>query len=145
MTLRQIRKITFLPTTIQYIWRGNLNVNNVVRNLVRSGLNKHQKSVHDGITIRYQFDLCDPQTSSQTSQYRHSVHMGTKHLCQECAQQFTGKKSLASHHMSVHMNIKYPCKLNDYQAAEKKNLTRHHQSVHLGRKYLCLECGRNFK
>jgi transcription elongation factor Elf1 len=57
-------------------------------------LKKHHKSVDNGITIRYQCDLCNSQTNSQTSltQHRQSIHMGKKHLCQECAQQFSEKK-----------------------------------------------------
>jgi len=113
------------------------------------GLNKHNKSVHEG--VRYQCDQCDIKAFSSTNGLK--THISKIHLkieeqfvCDLCAKTFNQVQSLRNHKKSVHEGFRYQCDQCDIKPFTLKGTLRKHVvSIHKGVRHPCDQCGKWFR
>ena len=85
-------------------------------------------------------DMCgyEPSYSSPTAIRVHkaAVHLGIKHVCDQCGKECTTKSNLTKHVVKYH-GEGFPCQSCDFKAPLKDGLKFHIESVHLGIRYQC--------
>jgi len=106
----------------------------------RGTLNRHIRSIHDGIT--YPCDQCDHKATTKGSLKQHiiSQHEGAFYQCAHCEYKASTTSRLSIHIKSIHEGVRYPCSLCNYQATEKGHLKNHINAIHKGIRYKCDYC-----
>ena len=111
--------------------------------------NQHKQELHKKVKkgkapkrerVRQICDVCgyEPSYSSPTAIRIHkaAVHLGIKHVCDQCGKECTTKSNLTKHQTKFHGDG-FPCQSCDYKAGLKDQLKYHIESVHLGIRYEC--------
>ena len=117
--------------------------------VTRWELLNHKRDVHPKgkkekvprpVKVRQICDICgyEPSYSSPTAIRIHkaAVHLGIKHVCDQCGKQCSTKSNLTKHTVKYH-GEGFPCQSCDFKATLKDGLKYHIESVHLGIRYEC--------
>ena len=106
-----------------------------------SYLKIHIDAVHIG--IKHKCDLCNQEFGAKGNFDRHklTIHNKKDIFCGQCSFKTTNKYSLKKHTSKVHEKIiKYACKSCEKEFTCSKHLSRHTNSVHLMIKIDCDQC-----
>ena len=105
-------------------------------------LKLHLKKCHAEKKFRYQCDMCDyiPAGNGKPSNLRihkEAVHLGIKHICPQCAKEFTTKSNMQAHIKKDHEGRRVKCQYCEYAAKGTYELKMHNEIGHLGKRHNC--------
>ena len=105
-------------------------------------LDRHIKTVHEGVTYACNHDQCYKKYTCSRSLRQHikTAHEGIKFPCNQCQKQFSTKHGLYIHTKAVHKGVKYNCNNCDMQYTDQSSLIHHTRAVHEGVTYNCEQC-----
>ena len=105
-----------------------------------TGLNHHQKSVHEG--IQYSCTQCEYKSTTENFLTHHlrTIHEGFRYNCSQCDKKFTQKGYFKEHVKTKHEGVRYKCGQCNKKFTTNHKLNRHIKGKHEGIQFPCDLC-----